>query len=421
MLTGKYMRSRLTKLAFAVSLLCITLVEAAGADAPARPATSTAHGFVTVQGRQLVAPDGAPLLLKGINLGNWLVPEGYMFEFETAKSPRAIYAAVERLLGRDQAFEFWHQFHENFVRRKDLELIAAAGFNTVRVPLHYDMFAADGGDRAASAGWALLDRLVDWCEAVGLYVVLDMHAAPGGQTGANHDDGTGYALLFHVPALQEETAAVWRAIAARYRNRPAILGYDLLNEPISSFSNVRYLNPKLEPLYRRLVADIRTIDPDRLIFLGGSQWNTNFGVFGSPFDRNLVYTYHNFWSPPSRAAIRQFVNFSYLYNVPIFLGESGEADDDWVKAFRELHERLGIGWCFWTYKNMASEATVARVRRPANWDLVVALADGGTAASADPAHPAAVAALAEYLENVKLENTTIQQGYLNALGLHDPR
>ena len=406
-------------------LLGTALASARGGPAAAAtisPAIDASRGFVTTHGRQFLAADGQPLLLKGINLGNWLVPEGYMFDFATAKSPRAIYAAVDRLLGAGQSNVFWQIFRRNFIQREDIDFIAAAGFNTVRVPLHYAMFVESADGQASGEGWDLLDRLIDWCEAAGIYVILDMHAAPGGQTEVNHDDGPGYPMLFYVSAQQDQTAVVWRTIAGRYSNRAGVLGYDLLNEPISPYGDVRNLNKKLYPLYRYLINNIRTVDHHHIIFLGGAQWNTNFEIFEQPLDSsNIAYTYHNFWSSPSRAAIRQFVNFSYLYNVPIFLGESGEADDDWVKAFRELHEQLGIGWCFWTYKNMASEATVARVRRPANWDLVVALADGGAAAGADPAHPAAVAALAEYLENVKLENTTIQQGYLDALGLHDPR
>ena len=237
----------------------------AGSLAP-RTADAAAHGFVSTQGKRFLTADGRPLLLKGINLGNWLVPEGYMFGFEVAKSPRAIYATLERLVGREGAVAFWREFRENFIRQEDINFIAAAGFNTVRVPLHYAMFAGDDSGQAPGEGWALLDRLIDWCETAGLYIVLDMHAAPGGQTGANHDDGSGYPLLFYLPSLQDQTVAVWRGIAERYKDRPTVLGYDLLNEPISSYSDVRYLNPKLEPFYRRLVAEIRTVDPHHVIF-----------------------------------------------------------------------------------------------------------------------------------------------------------
>ena len=48
-------------------------------------------GFVSTNGKEIVDANGNSLLLKGINLGNWLVPEGYMFHFETTSSPRMIY------------------------------------------------------------------------------------------------------------------------------------------------------------------------------------------------------------------------------------------------------------------------------------------------------------------------------------------
>ncbi|MFO1113816.1 MAG: cellulase family glycosylhydrolase [Rhodospirillales bacterium] len=390
---------------------------ALGAGFSSQRAAASAQGFVTTSGRQFLGADRQPLLLKGINLGNWLVPEGYMFGLAVATSPRAIYATFERLLGRDQSSAFWRRFRDTFIRREDIDFIAAAGFNTIRVPFHYNMFADDPGGQPGG-GWALVDRLLAWCEAAGVYVVLDMHAAPGGQTGTNHDDGPGLPLLFYVPALQDQTVAVWRAIAERYKDKTAVLGYELLNEPISWYYDVSYLNPKLEPFYRRLVTEVRAVDQHHVIFLGGAQWNSNFSVLGPPFASNLAYTYHTFWAPTTRRALRSYLNFSYLSDAPIFLGEAGEADDDWVKAFRELHERLGIGWCFWTYKNMTSNAAVALVPRPADWDRVVALADGRGIAGAEA--PRVAAALAEYLENIKLENTTIRRGYLQALGLRVP-
>ena len=385
------------------------------APAAADTAKGSANRFAHTRGGRFVTADGRSLVLKGINLGNWLMPEGYMFDLEVAKSPRAIYAATERLLGRAESEAFWRRFRQTFIQREDIDLIASLGFNTVRVPLHYALFEGS----ADAEGWALLDQLITWCEAAGLYVVLDLHAAPGGQTGINHDDGTGLPLLFYVSGFQNRTVAVWRAIAERYRDEPTVLGYDLLNEPIAPYHDVAYLNPRLEPLYRRLVSEIRAVDPNHVIILAGAQWSSNFGVFGTPFDDNLAYTYHVFWAAPIRATLRQFLNFHYLHGVPIWLGESGEADDDWIEAFRKLHERYGIGWCFWTYKNMSSPATVVSVRRPGGWDAVVALADGRLSGDAAMRRTAG-AALEELLDNIKLENGTLRAGYIAALGLRLP-
>src|SRR5579871_507834 len=155
------------------------------------------QGLVRTEGKSFIEVDGKVLQIKGINLGNWLMPEGYMFKFEVAKAPHQIFGAFERLLGRERAPAFWTEFHERYVGEDDIHFIKSVGFNTVRVPLHWDLFMTRDG-HVQGDGWALLNRVVGWARAAGLYVILDLHAAPGGQTGINHDDGPGYPLMFYV-------------------------------------------------------------------------------------------------------------------------------------------------------------------------------------------------------------------------------
>ncbi len=62
--------------------------------------------FVTTRGKNFASPDGKPLLLKGLNLGNWLLPEGYMFKFKIANSPRLINSVISELVGEGEAVEF---------------------------------------------------------------------------------------------------------------------------------------------------------------------------------------------------------------------------------------------------------------------------------------------------------------------------
>src|ERR1041384_4239634 len=96
--------------------------------------------FVTRRGKEFISPDGKPLLLRGINLGNWLLPEGYMFKFKTANSPRMIQSVVNELLGEDEARRFWKTFRENYITREDIKFIKQSGFNSVRVPFSYSAF-----------------------------------------------------------------------------------------------------------------------------------------------------------------------------------------------------------------------------------------------------------------------------------------
>ncbi|HWO33544.1 MAG TPA: cellulase family glycosylhydrolase, partial [Candidatus Acidoferrum sp.] len=143
--------------------------------------------FAHTSHKQIVDATGKPLLIRATNLGNWLVPEGYMWLFEGGpQSPAEIRALVLELLGPEGAAAFWQKYRENYIARDDLALLHRAGFNAIRVPLHYNLFETDDAE-----GFKLLDRLIAWSRAENLYVILDMHAAPGGQTGANIDDSAG--------------------------------------------------------------------------------------------------------------------------------------------------------------------------------------------------------------------------------------
>jgi endoglucanase len=369
--------------------------------------------LVRIEGKHFIAPDGSTLHLKGISLGNWLMPEGYMFKFEVAKAPRQIYGAFEGLLGRERAASFWVAYRDTYIAEDDIRFIKQAGFNMVRIPLHWNLFMRDDGT-IGGEGWALLDRVLEWVRAAGLYAVVDLHAAPGGQTGINHDDGPGYPLMFYVPRDRALTVKLWRAIAERYAGNPAVLGYDLLNEPIAPYHDIATLNPRLEPFYRELTEAIRAVDSGRIVFLAGGQWSSSFDMFGPPFAPNLAYTYHSFWASTKRDSIQRHLNFSNRYDVPLFLGETGELTDEWNAGFRTLHEAHDIGWSFWTYKNLDSPSTVVSITRPAGWDAIVAYADG---LGAKPSVALIDRAMNEYLAGMRLPNAMIRWSYLASLGL----
>lgn len=379
--------------------------------------------FVTIHGKEFIAPNKKPILLRGIGLGNWLLPEGYMFKFKTANSPRLISGVIDELVGEDEARRFWKSYRDNYITREDIRFIKQAGFNSVRIPFSYRLFVTDGETpKLDGAGYELLDRVVGWCKQEGLFVILDMHAAPGGQTGDNIDDSWGYPFLFDSPESQELTVNIWRKIARRYKDEPAVIGYDLLNEPIPHFFDIAYLNPKLEPLYRKIVRGIREVDRNHIIFLGGAQWDTNFKVFGPPFDDKLAYTFHKYWMEVKPESIQEYVDFSNKYNVPIWLGESGENTDEWIASFRMLLENKRIGWCFWPYKKLEAPSCVASINKPAEWDMVIAFADRPRTTYEEirknrPPQEKVLKVLREYLEQIKFTNCKVNHNYLKALGL----
>ena len=384
-----------------------------GLLALAAPAAADSR-LVRTEGRNFIAPDGSVLNIKGISLGNWLMPEGYMFKFEVSKAPRQIYGAFDRLLGPEKATAFWKEYRERYIAEDDIRFIKSVGFNTVRIPLHYALFMTDDGVIQGD-GWRLLDRALGWVREAGLYAIVDLHAAPGGQTGINHDDGPGYPLMFYVPRHREMTVKLWGAIAKRYAGNPAILGYDLLNEPIAPYHDVATLNPRLEPFYKEATAAVRAVDPGRVIILAGGQWSSSFDMFGPPFTDNLAYTYHSFWASTKRDSIQRHLNFSARYNVPLFLGETGELTDQWNEGFRKLHELHGVGWSFWTYKNLDTPSTIVSIPRPEGWNEIVAFADFRTPTK--PSDELIARAMTQYLDNMRLPNATVRWSYLASLGL----
>jgi hypothetical protein len=348
-----------------------------------------------------------------------------MFKFDSSTSPRLINEVFAELIGPDGAMEFWEKFRANYITRDDIRFIRRTGLNSVRIPFNYRLFTPEGHPGIwLKEGFMLLDRVIGWCKEEGLVVVLDMHCAPGGQTGDNIDDSWGYPWLFESPASQERVAEIWRRIAERYRNEPAVIGYDLMNEPIAHFLDTGALNPKLMPVYRTIIRAVRTVDTHHIIFLGGAQWDTNFGIFTPPFEPGVAYTFHRYWVDTSQSVIQDYVDFQTKNNVVLWLGESGENSDEWIGAFRRILERNSIGWCFWPYKKMDAKSCMVTFDRPDGYRDVINYANKPRSTfeqirSARPPVEKVKRVLEGFLENCKFSNCRINSGYLRALGVNE--
>ncbi|MDB5583993.1 MAG: glycoside hydrolase family 5 [Bradyrhizobium sp.] len=402
-----------------VALLVLSML-VCGLFSPVAAQTARSD-FIHAEGKRLVSPDGTTFLVKGVNLGHWLVPEGYMFGFNRkTEAPGQIRRLFERLLGGKGAARLCSRFRDGYIAQDDVTFIGAAGYNTVRVPLDYRMFVTAGADpKFEGIGYALIDRLVGWAKKSGVRVILDLHAAPGGQVGASHDGGDGFPLLFYSRAHQDLTIRLWRTIAQRYRDEPTVLGFDLLNEPIAPHHDTKYLEPRLQPLLERLTKAVREVAPHQVIFIEGSRWGTSWHALGAPFAGNLVYTYHSYWASPRRNTIQPQLNFRDRYNVPILIAETGEAQDQWISDFRTMHEAYGIGWIFWPYKNLNQTTTVASVPMTAEWKLVIDFADrfADDPNATPPAQTVIDRAFEGYLKAIEFKNCDIRWSYLAALGL----
>ena len=335
-----------------------------------RPASF--DGFVHARDAKLVDGSGRELLLRGVGLGNWMLPEGYMWRFGPgAESPREIEALVTRLVGDQKAAAFWQGFRDAFITEADIARIAESGFDHVRLPINSRVIQdADGAP--IEAGYAMIDRLIEWCRTHRLWVLLDLHGAPGGQTGTNIDDSpNNLPELVLEPRYRELTLRLWRDLATRYAGETVVMGYDLLNEPLPNEWQHSHA-ADLASLYRELTAVIREVDRDHLIVYEGAHWATNWSIFTEVWDDNSLLQFHKYWSPADNAALAPFLEARDRLGLPIYMGEGGENTLEWLYTAFRLYETHGIGWNLWPWKKIDTVTSPASIDAPAGWNSVIA-------------------------------------------------
>jgi hypothetical protein len=252
---------------------------------------------------------------------------------------------------------------------------------------------------------------MSWAEKYHVYVILDMHAAPGGQAMGFIYDDPQWPLLWGSPVDQYEMVAMWQAIAARYQNESAIAGYDLLNEPWGS-------GPQLESMYARTIAAIRAVDQRHMIVLEGARDARDFSWATQPLDSNMMYSAHMYlWSQTDpQAQLAQYVQMAQAQQVPLWIGEFGEntpaADASQVAAFEA--QSAVAGWAFWTWKQAVAWG-VYTIPTPPDWTALIDWACGSSTAA--PTAAEATQAMQDFLSALQLNTESQSPGVLAALAV----
>ena len=162
-------------------------------------------GFLRAQGKSIVNEKGDPVMLRGMGFGGWMVQERYMMLFEGigSEGQHSMFELIEELAGPANLETYHKAWLDNYCTEADVIELARSGFNSLRAPLHYNLFTLPieeepvrGQDTWLSDGFERLDRLLEWCQNAGVYLILDLHAAPGGQ-GVNADIND-YDSKFHL-------------------------------------------------------------------------------------------------------------------------------------------------------------------------------------------------------------------------------
>ena len=359
------------------SYLALTGVLAAcAADTQTQPEASeaapAATGFVHRAGADVIGNDGAVVTLEGVDLGGWLIWEGWLLGGEITlnqldNADRHVYSALTSVVGSSATNAFQEAFRDAYVTEADIAHIAALGMNSVRVPFDSTLLASDDHPYTYLAtGWKRLDDIVAWGSAHHVYVILDMHSVPGGQCNLFVDD-PGPTEVWASASEQTRTVQMWRAIAARYATQRWIAGYDLMNEPCG------VADSQLEALDARIVAAIREVDPNHMVVVEGNDNATTFTAFPQLLDPNELYSAHIYTtSAATRAAdLSSWTAFVRAQDAPLWIGEFGESSASTiaatVQAFVDPQYQVN-GWALWTYKRAPdANPTVETVTIPAAW------------------------------------------------------
>jgi endoglucanase len=292
------MRNTLERL-FLVLLLACGLAQAA----PLPP--------LKAQGTQWVDDSGRAVALKGVNLGNWLLPEFWMMGqgAHGIDDQCKLEAVLDRRFGRAERDRLITLFRENWITARDWDLIAGFGFNAVRVPFLWSVVEDEDRPFTLRAdAWRWLDAAVEAAEARGLYVILDLHGAAGAQGREHHSGCAGRNEYWSNPQFQERTAWLWEQVAARYRGRAAVAAYGLLNEPWGAASE-----DEMARTVKALARRVRAVDPDKVIVLPGHHKGIN--AYGKPADEGLtgvafeMHPYPGFfgWDKPGSEVHRRWL------------------------------------------------------------------------------------------------------------------
>ena len=374
--------------------------------------------FLRADGTKIVNGTGENVLLRGIGLGGWMLQEPYMLKLSgVAVAQYDIRKRISELVGEERMNEFYDAWLADMVTKRDIDSLKAWGFNSVRLPMHYNLFTlpveeepVEGENTWLAKGFEMTDSLLAWCRENEIYVILDLHAAPGGQGNDKPiaDVDTTKPRLWESELNRQKTVALWSKLADRYKDEEWIGGYDLINETNYPLEG----NTALKELFLDITAAVREVDTNHIIFIEGNQFANDYTGLTPPWDDNMAYSFHKYWNPTTVETIQKYLDIRSEFNVPFWMGESGENKNDWYRSAVQLFEANNIGWAWWTIKKVDSESGLMNIAIPEGFrDIIDYWKGEGPKPDADEAYKT----LMQLAENARIESCTVNYDVLNAL------
>ena len=343
-------------------------------------------GLIQASGRALYDANGNRIQLKGVNAGQILLQEGWMspFALEPLKNADGSYVKDDgdniqypefteeefrralqsnpNLQGYDMD-ELLAYYYSCFFTEEDFRIIKEdLGLNTIRLPFYYlNILNEDLTLREEEEAFSYLDWFLEQAANHGLYVILDLHGAPGSQSGYEHSgSATREANLWNSEENVAATVALWGYIAKHYTYTRPDLGawiatYDLLNEPTYTYKGVT--NRQCWDVFDKIYDAIRA-NGDQHVVTFCCCWD--FAALPDPAEyqwENVQYQYHWYnWRNDLLPydlffAYQDLSNIGRDYDVPVLIGEFTAFEDvgAWQKMLGLYDERL-YSWTIWSYK-----------------------------------------------------------------------
>ena len=355
------------------------------------------------------------VILRGINLGGWMLQEPYLFQFTgAADSQHEFKEKLVEFIGQENTDNFYNAWYENFITQGDIDSLASNGYNSIRLPMHYDLFTLPIQDEPVSGentwinlGFSMVDNLLDWCESNNMYLILDLHAAPGGQGFGSdiNDYNPNLPSLWESEENKNKTIALWGKLAERYSNEPWIGGYDLLNE-----THWNLAENELRNFYIDVTNEIRQYDQNHIIFIEGNGYANDFSGLTPPWDDNMVYSFHKYWS--FNDSLDWITWIRNEYGVPLWMGEGGENSNQWFTEAIKVFEENYIGWAFWPWKKLESISAPYAIPTNSNYQSLINYFRGESSA---PSIENAVSGLMQLAEDSHISNNRFQKDVVDAM------
>lgn len=230
----------------------------------------TKEDFLSVSGSGFVTAGGKEVILKGVNINDEVfdclnygtpIPDGNGEAFRL----------IEKRFGNYGARDLFFKVIESRVSDDDIRYFKKTGINCIRIPLRNYVLLKNGNAEKEDIDFSRLDKLVAKCRKAGIYIIFDLHAAPGYQ---NNDKSCGKendCKLFERSrrsfGYRNDTIKIWTKLAKHYKNEPAVAAYDLLNRPLNRVVDADEKKEMLFSLYNRTLKAIREMNDNHVVIM----------------------------------------------------------------------------------------------------------------------------------------------------------